>query len=107
MAEIDVESLLPNERVRRAVADGDVTQLTRGAGNTYAEEGDTFSLDGRTFEVTGVADRALGDLTDEDARREGAESLEAYRRRMERVHPEGFEWDESDEVRTYEFEPRD
>ena len=107
MSDVDVESLLPNERVRRAVADGDVTQLTRGAGNTYAEAGDTFTLDGRTFEVTRVDDRTLGDLTDEDARREGAESLEAYRRRLERVHPEGFEWDESDAVRTYTFERRE
>lgn len=107
MSDIDAESLLPNERVRRAVANGDVTQLTRGAGERYAEAGDTFTLDGRAFEVVDVTDRTLGDLTDEDARREGAESLEAYRARMERVHPEGFEWDESDEVRTYRFEPRD
>ena len=107
MSNIDAESLLPNERVRQSVANGDVTQITRGAGNTYAEEGDSFTVDGRTFEVVGVADRTLGDLTDEDAQREGVESLEAYRKRMERVHPAGFEWDESDEVRTYEFERRD
>ena len=107
MPEIDVESLLPNERVRRAVADGEMTQLTRGAGTRYAEEGDTFSLDGRTFEVASVTRRTLGEFTDEDARREGAESLSAYKRRMERVHPEGFEWDESDEVLTYRFERRD
>lgn len=107
MPDVDVDSLLPNERVRRSVAEGDVTQITRGATDRYAEEGDTFSLDGRTFAVAGVTRRTLGDLTDEDARREGAESLEAYRRRMERVHPDGFEWDESDEVVTYEFERRD
>ena len=107
MSDVDVESLLPNERVRQSVANGDVTQLTRGAGTTYAEAGDTFSLDGRTFEVAGVERRTLGDLTDEDARREGSESLAAYRERMERVHPEGFEWDESSEVVTYRFERRD
>jgi hypothetical protein len=106
MSDVDVESLLPNERVRRAVANGEMTQLTRGASNRYAEAGDTFELDGQTFEVTSVTRRTLGEFTDADARREGAESLEAYKRRMERVHPEGFEWDESDEVVTYEFEPR-
>ena len=106
MSEVDVESLLPNERVRQSVANGDVTQLTRGATERYAEEGDIFSVDGRAFEVESVARRTLGDFTDEDARREGSESLEAYRRRMERVHPEGFEWDDDAEVVTYRFEPR-
>ena len=106
MSEVDAESLLPNERVRQSVANGDVTQLTRGATERYAEEGDTFTVDGRTFEVASVARRTLGDFTDEDARREGAESLEAYKRRMKRVHSEGFEWDDDAEVVTYRFEPR-
>ena len=107
VSDIDAERLLPNERLRRSVANGDVTQLTRGASNRYAESGDTFTVDGRAFEVTGVTRRTLGEFTDADARREGAESLEAYKRRMRRVHPEGFEWDDGDEVVTYEFEPRD
>lgn len=104
MSEIDVDSLLPNDRVKQSVAAGDITQLTRGASNRYAEAGDTFDIDGETFAVVSVDRRTLGDFTDEDARREGSESLDAYKRRMERVHPEGFEWDDSDEVVTYRFE---
>jgi hypothetical protein len=104
MADIDAGALLPNDRVKQAVLAGDITQLTRGASNRYAEEGDTFDLDGESFEVTSVEHRTLGDFTDEDARREGSESLEAYRQRMERVHPGDFEWDDSDEVLTYRFE---
>ncbi|SFR46831.1 ASCH domain-containing protein [Halogeometricum limi] len=104
MAEIDVNDLLPNERVQRSVADGDVTQLTRGASTRYAEEGDRFQIDGETYTVTSVEKRTLGDLTDEDARREGSESLSAYRERMKRVHSGEFEWDDSDEVTTYRFE---
>jgi len=106
MAEIDPEALLPNDRVQRAALDGDVTQLTRGGSNRYAAEGDTFVLKGTTFEVTGVEERTLGDLTDEDARREGSPSLDAYKRRMEQVHPGDFEWDDSSNIVTYRFERR-
>lgn len=107
MAEIDADELLPNERVRQGVLDGDVTQLTRGASTRYASVGDTFSTDGTAFEVTAVEERTLGDLTDADARREGSESLGAYRRRMERAHPGDFSWDPSAPVVSYRFERRD
>jgi hypothetical protein len=105
MTEIDPDALLPNDRVKDAVLDGEITQLSRGAGNRYADPGDTFVLEGTRFEVTGVEDRTLGDLTDADANREGSPSLEAYRARMQRVHPGDFEWDETSEIRTYRFEP--
>ncbi len=106
MAEIDADALLPNDRVKQAVLAGDITQLTRGASNRYAEAGDTFDLDGETFELVSVERRTLGDFTDEDARREGSASLDAYKQRMERVHPGDFEWDDSAEVLTYRFERR-
>lgn len=107
MAEIDPDALLPNDRVKDAVLDGEITQLSRGAGNRYADPDDTFVLDGTRFEVTSVEERTLGDLTDADARREGSPSLEAYRSRMEKVHPGPFEWDETSEILTYRFEPRE
>jgi hypothetical protein len=107
VSEIDATDLLPNERVQQSVLAGEVTQLTRGASTQYAEAGDTFEIDGQTFAVTSVERRTLGDFTDADARREGSESLAAYKRRMERVHPGDFEWDDDDEVLTYRFERRD
>lgn len=107
MSEIDADSLLPNDRLKRAVSAGEVTQLTRGASNRYAEEGDTFDIDGEEFRVVDVDHRTLGDFTDEDARREGSESLAEYKQRMKRVHPGDFEWDDDDEVLTYRFERRE
>ena len=104
MAEIDPDALLPNDRVKQSVLDGDVTQLSRGAANRYAGAGDTFELEGTPFEVTSVEERTLGDMTDADARREGSPSLEAYKERMERVHPGDFEWDGTSEIVTYRFE---
>ncbi|WP_254839059.1 ASCH domain-containing protein [Natronomonas marina] len=104
MARIDPDALLPNDRVQEAALAGDVTQLSRGGSNRYAEAGDTFELDGTVFEVTAVEERTLGDLTDADAKREGSPSLEAYRARMEQVHPGDFEWDDTSEIVTYRFE---
>lgn len=104
MATIDADALLPNDRVKQAVLDGDVTQLHRGASNRYAEPGDSFTLEGTTFAVTSVDERTLGDMTDEDARREGSPSLAAYKERMERAHPGGFEWNDDADVLRYRFE---
>jgi hypothetical protein len=107
MAEIDAGALLPNDRVRRMALDDEVTQIHRGGAERYADPGDTFEIEGTTFEVTGVDERTLGDMTDADARREGSESLEAYKRRMVRFHGGNFEWDDSSEVVRYRFEKRE
>jgi uncharacterized protein YhfF len=105
MADIDSSTLLPNDPVERMALDGDITQIHRG--NPYAEAGDTFVVDGTTFEVVEVRERTLGDLTDEDARAEGSEDLEAYRRRLEHAHSDGFEWDDDADVVLHRFERRD
>jgi len=104
MAHIDAGEILPNGHVQRLAAEGRVTQMHRG--HAYAEEGDTFDIDGQTFEVTDVAHRTLGDLTDEDAQREGSEDLDAYRKRLNRVH-DSFEWDDDSEVVRHRFEAVD
>ncbi|WP_433626906.1 ASCH domain-containing protein [Halomicrococcus sp. NG-SE-24] len=101
MAAIDADTILPAERVRQAVASGRVSQLHRG--DRYADEGDTFEIDGDRFEVVSVTERTLGDLTDEDARAEGSEDLDAYRERLDRAH-ENFEWDDDATVYRHRFE---
>jgi hypothetical protein len=96
MGEIDPTTVFPNERTLDLVASGEMTQIHRG--NQYAEEGDVFEIDGEQFEVVDVAERTLGDLTDEDAKREGSADLEAYKQRMVRAHGGEFTWDESADV---------
>ncbi|WP_306055008.1 ASCH domain-containing protein [Natronococcus wangiae] len=103
MGELDPAELLPNERMQSQALEGEVTQIHRG--RRYAEEGETFTVDGTTFEVTDVTERTLGDLTDEDARAEGMDDLEAYRRLLERAH-ENFEWDDGGGVVRHRFERR-
>jgi hypothetical protein len=107
MSEIDVSELLPNDHVQQLALSGEVSQIHRGASQHYADAGDTFDVDGTTFEVTSADDRTLGDMTDEDARREGSPSLEAYKERMVKVHGGNFEWDDSSSVVRYRFEKRE
>ncbi|MFB6281011.1 MAG: ASCH domain-containing protein [Haloferacaceae archaeon] len=104
MADIDATDLLPTERMRRGALDGEITQIHRGS--AHAEVGDTFGIEGTTFEVTAVEERRLGDLTDADARAEGAADLAAYRERLHRVHEE-FTWDDEAPVVRHRFEPVD
>lgn len=104
MAELDPGTLLPNDHVKQAVAAGEMTQLTRG--QAYASVGDSFELDEQTFEVTDIVERKLGDLTDEDAVREGSADLAAYKKRMVRAHGGNFEWNDDADVVTHRFEPQ-
>ncbi|GAB3321516.1 ASCH domain-containing protein [Haloplanus salinarum] len=101
MSELDPGTLLPNDRMRQQALDGEVTQIHRG--QRYAESGDTFEIDGTTFEVVAVDARTLGDMTDADARAEGARDLEHYRQILERAH-ENFEWDDESEIVRHRFE---
>ncbi|AFZ72745.1 ASCH domain-containing protein [Natronobacterium gregoryi] len=103
MADIEPGELLPNDRTKQQALEGEVTQIHRG--HQYADEGDTFTIEDTTFEVREVAERTLGDLTDEDAQAEGMDDLEGYRRLLERSHDE-FEWNDDSEVVLHRFEPQ-
>jgi hypothetical protein len=104
MADIDADTLLPNERMRSGAQDGDVTQIHRG--QRYADEGDRFEVEGDAFEVVEVRERTLGDLTDEDARTEGMRDLEQYREILDRAH-DNFEWDDDSDIVLHRFEKVD
>jgi len=101
MSELDPETLLPSPRMRDQAREGEVTQVHRG--DRYAEEGDIFNIDGETFEIVDVRERKLGDMTDEDARQEGAQDLDHYREILDRAH-ENFEWDDDSDVVLHRFE---
>ena len=101
MSELDAETLLPSPRMKEQALDGEVTQIHRG--QAYAEEGDSFEIDGEAFEVVDVSERTLGDMTDEDARAEGARDLEHYREILDRAH-DNFEWDDESDIVLHRFE---
>ncbi|QSG03574.1 ASCH domain containing protein [Natranaeroarchaeum sulfidigenes] len=89
--------------MRQQALDGEVIQIHRG--QAYADEGDTFTIDDTTFEITAIEERTLGDMTDEDARAEGVADLDQYREILQRAH-EHFEWDDDSDVVRHAFEQR-
>jgi hypothetical protein len=95
MATIDADTLFPNERMRSGVSEGEVTQIHRG--QQYADEGDRLEVDGEEFEVVEIRERTLGDMTDEDAQKEGMEDVAQYREMLKRAH-DNFEWDPDSDV---------
>ena len=103
MARTEADDLLPSQRLRDAVADGEITQIHRG--DRHADEGNTFVIDGEEYEVTEVRERRLGELTDEDARAEGSPDLEAYKRRIEETH--GTTWDDDSTAYLHDFESKE
>jgi hypothetical protein len=104
MADVDTDTLLPNDHVKQAVLTGKMTQLTRG--KAYAAEGDTFQIEDQEFVVASVDELTLGEMTDTDAQREGSANLEEYKERLVRVHGGNFEWDDDADVVRHLFEGR-
>lgn len=57
----------------------------------YADINEIMELDGHNFIVEKVYTQKLGDMTDEDASREGYSDLEAYTDSILSIHP-GMKW---------------
>ena len=82
---------------------GDKTAQRRNG--VYGWVGETFSLGGETFEITALHQQRLGDMTDEHARQEGAESLAAYKAMILGMH-RGMRWNDDAMVWVHEFARR-
>ncbi|QGH33335.1 ASCH domain-containing protein [Gracilibacillus salitolerans] len=68
----------------------------------YADIGEMLELKDKKFRIDNVYKQKLGDLTEEDANREGYESLEAYKEAILSIHP-GMPWLPKMEVWVHEF----
>ncbi|KMY52677.1 MULTISPECIES: ASCH domain-containing protein [Bacillaceae] len=70
----------------------------------YADIGEIMTLEGQEFVVERVYSQSLGELTDEQAKQEGYESLEEYKDSILSMHP-GMPWVPSMKVWVHEFSP--
>lgn len=68
----------------------------------YADIGETMELKDKKFRIDNVYKQKLGELTDEDANREGYDSLSAYKEAILAIHP-GMPWLPEMEVWVHEF----
>lgn len=71
----DIERILSGEK-----------QSTRRNGR-YADIGEMWNLNGKTFRITGVFRQKISDMTIADFQTEGFESKEEYFAYLDRMHP--------------------
>lgn len=88
----------------------DVTKVLEGKktatrrNGRYADVGEFMVLQDQKFVVDRVYSQSLGELTDEHARQEGFETVEAYKESILSYHP-GMPWLPQMRVWVHEFSP--
>lgn len=80
-----IERLVTMEEEVRKVLSGAKTATRRNG--RYADQGEIMILEGRQFVVHSVYTQMLGELTDEDAKREGFTTVEEYKQSILAIHP--------------------
>ncbi|MGJ7910978.1 ASCH domain-containing protein [Neobacillus sp. LXY-1] len=97
-----IERLVTLEADVKKVLSGEKTATRRNG--RYADPGEIMTLDSQQFVVDRVYEQSLGELTDNDARREGFGSLEDYKQSILSIHP-GMPWLPQMKVWVHEFSP--
>jgi len=95
-----IDRLVTHPKLVAATLDGSKTQQRRAG--VYGYPGETFTLEGIEFEITGLRTERWGDITEENAQREGYPNLQMYRALIERMH-QGMEWDQNQPVWVHDF----
>ncbi|WP_376767973.1 ASCH domain-containing protein [Neobacillus endophyticus] len=97
-----IERLITVEEDIQKVLAGQKTATRRNG--RYADPGEIMTLEGRQFVVEKVYSQSLGELTDDDARREGFNNVEEYKQSILSMHP-GMPWLPQMRVWVHEFRP--
>ncbi|ULT56981.1 ASCH domain-containing protein [Neobacillus drentensis] len=97
-----VEKLITVKTDIEKVLAGEKTATRRNG--RYADPGEIMTLEGRQFVVDKVYSQSLGELTDDDARREGFSTVEEYKQSILSYHP-GMPWLPQMRVWVHEFSP--
>jgi hypothetical protein len=97
-----IERLVTKQEDVDRVIKGEKTATRRNG--RYADIGETMTLNGQNYEVYQVYQQSLGELTDEHAKSEGFENVEAYKQNILAMHP-GMPWLPHMKVWVHEFRP--
>ncbi|MEH7011127.1 ASCH domain-containing protein [Neobacillus niacini] len=97
-----IERLVTMESDVKMVLEGEKTATRRNG--RYADPGEIMTLEGKQFVVERVYSQSLGELTDDDARREGYPTVEEYKQSILAYHP-GMPWLPQMRVWVHEFRP--
>lgn len=97
---MNINQLITREDMIDKVKTGKKRAVRRS--NRFAEIGDQFEVDGQLFEMVNVYQQQLGDVTEEDAWKEGFESLDAYKESITSIHEDAV-WVPKLKVWVHEF----
>ncbi|MCC3358535.1 ASCH domain-containing protein [Bacillus sp. REN16] len=95
-----VERLVTMESDIKKVIEGKKTATRRNG--RYADVGEIMTLEGQSFKIDRVYEQSLGELTDEDAKREGFNTVDEYKESILSYHP-GMPWLPQMKVWVHEF----
>ena len=97
-----VERLVTVPQDVKKVLEGKKTATRRNG--VYAYPGEIMTLEGQDFKVESLYQQTLGEVTEEHARQEGFDNLEAYKKSILDMH-EGMKWVPKMKVWVHEFTP--
>lgn len=97
---MDIRLMITREDMIDKVVAGEKTAIRRQ--KCFADVGDTFELKESKFKITDVYEQQLGNVTEQDARNEGFENLDAYKESITSIH-EGAVWVPKLTVWAHEF----
>ncbi|MFD1780907.1 ASCH domain-containing protein [Fredinandcohnia salidurans] len=95
-----IERLVTMESDVKKVLEGKKTATRRNG--RYADVGEIMTLEGQQFKIDRVYEQSLGELTDEDAKREGFDTVDEYKESILSYHP-GMPWLPHMKVWVHEF----
>lgn len=97
-----IERLVTIEADVKKVLNGGKTATRRNG--VYAYPGEIMVLEGFEFRVDALYRQTLGEMTDEDAKTEGFDSLQDYKEAILALHPK-MPWLPTMNVWVHEFSP--
>lgn len=86
----ELQNLVTRKDDVRKIVQGEKSVVRRS--NRFGNPGDKWERDSETFELVEVYQQKLGDMTEEDAQREGYTSLDEFIEGMTSIHA-GSVWD--------------
>lgn len=95
-----IDRLVTMESDIQKVLEGKKTATRRNG--RYADVGEIMTLEGKSFKIDRVYEQSLGELTDEDAKREGFNTVDEYKESILSYHP-GMPWLPQMKVWVHEF----
>ncbi|MEW9698689.1 ASCH domain-containing protein [Paenibacillus sp. SI8] len=96
-----IDRLVTKEAEVDKVLAGEKTACRRNG--RYADIGEKMELQGKSYTVTKVYQQALGDLTEQDAKAEGHQTVDEYKESILAIHP-GMPWLPQMKVWVHEFQ---